>query len=256
MKIGLTLSGGGARGIVHLGVVKALAEHGVKPTMMAGTSAGAIAGALLANGYTADEILDFILKTNFFQYFRPTLGGMGLLRMDKAEELFLKYLPHNSFESLKMPLTVVATDIQAGELVYFDAGELIRPVMASSCLPGIFQPIVLQKRMLVDGAVLNNLPIEPLLGKVDVLIGINCNPYLPNKPVKGTRGILEKSIMLAIRSKTQERLKRCDIMLEPAEVGKYDALDLRKAKEIFKIGYQYVKKSKEISEQLEQIITE
>ena len=250
MKIGLSLSGGGARGIVHLGVVKALAELGIKPDRISGTSAGAIGGAMIANGHSPDEILDIILQTNFFQYFRPTIGGMGLLKMDKAEELYLKYLPHNSFEKLKIPLTIATTDIQAGELVYFDSGELIKPVMASSCLPGIFQPIIFQKRMLVDGAVLNNLPIEPLLGKVDILIGVNCNPFLPNKPVKGTREVMEKSIMLAIRSKTQERLQQCQIRIEPVEVGKFDVYDLRKAQEIFRIGYNHIKKSKEISDQI------
>ena len=255
MKIGLALSGGGARGIVHLGIIKALAELGIKPDMIAGTSAGAIAGAMLANGYSPDEILDIILKTNFFQYFRPTFGGMGLLKMDKAEELYLKYLPHNRFDQLKLPLIVAATDIQAGELVYFDSGELIKPIMASSCLPGIFQPITFQKRTLVDGAVLNNLPIEPLLGKVDVLVGINCNPFFSNKPVKSTRDVLEKSIMLAIRSKTQERLQQCQIKIESLEVGKFDVYDLRKAREIFKIGYNHVKKSKEISAQITQIFS-
>ncbi len=246
MKIGLALSGGGARGIMHLGVVKALYELGIRPSMITGTSAGAIAGALLANGLSPDEILEIITNTNFFKYFRPSLSGMGLLSMDKAEDLYFKYLPHNSFEALKIPLTVAATDIQAGELNYFSAGPLVRPLMASSCLPGIFAPIMFQKKQYVDGAVLNNLPIEPLFEKTDYIIGVNCNPYSVNKPVKGTRGVLEKSLLLAIRSKTQERLQKCQAIIEPPEIGKYETYDLGSAREMFRIGYLAVKKSKNI----------
>ena len=178
MKIGLVLSGGGARGIMHLGVIKALNEQGIVPDFIAGTSAVAIAGALVCHGYSPDEVLQILLKTNFLKYLRPSFSAPGLLKMDKVEDLYLQLLPHNSFAQLKTPLIVAATDIEQGEIVYFDQGELIRPLMASSCLPGIFAPVNFQKRMLVDGAVLNNLPIEPLLDRqADFLIASNCNPH-------------------------------------------------------------------------------
>jgi NTE family protein len=246
MKIGLVLSGGGARGIVHLGIVKALYEQNIQPDCISGTSAGAIAGALLANGYTPDEILDIILKTNFLKHFRPAFGGMGVLNINKVEKLFLQHLPHNSFENLKIPLTVATTDIQAGESVYFDTGELVRPLMASSCLPGIFGPVLHKKKYLVDGAILNNMPIEPLIDKADFLIGVNCNPYSLDKPIKSTRNVLERCIILAVRKKTQERLQSCDVVFEPVEVGKYDIFDVKKAREIFRIGYSRKKSKRRI----------
>ncbi len=252
MKIGLVLSGGGARGIVHLGVMKALQERGIFPHAIAGTSAGAIAGALIAHGYTPDEILNILVKTNFLKYLRPSFSGPGLLRMDKVEEFYTEWLPHNSFEKLKIPLTVTATDIEAGEIVYFKSGELIRPLMASSCLPGIFEPIRFRKQRFVDGAVLNNLPIEPLIEqKLDFLIGVNCNPYQLDKPVNSTRSIIERSLMLAVRNKTQERLRQCHLAYEPKEVGRYDIFDIRKAREIFLVGYQAVAKSPEKLKALE-----
>ena len=239
MKIGLVLSGGGARGIMHLGVIKALNEQGIVPDFIAGTSAGAIAGALVAHGYSPDEVLQILLKTNFLKYLRPSFSAPGLLKMDKVEDLYLQLIPHNSFAQLKTPLIVAATDIEQGEIVYFDQGELIRPLMASSCLPGIFAPVNFQKRMLVDGAVLNNLPIEPLLDRqADFLIASNCNPHSLDKPLNSTRTIIERSLLLAVRNKTQERLQRCDIVLEPKEVGRYDIFDVRKAREIFQIGYR------------------
>lgn len=246
MKIGLVLSGGGARGIMHLGVIKALQERGVEFTAIAGTSAGAIVGALFSHGYSPDEVLDKLLKINFLKYLRPSFKGPGLLKMDKVEELYKELLPHNSFESLTIPLTVTATDIEVGETVYFQSGELIRPLMASSCLPGIFEPIRYNKRLFVDGAVLNNLPIEPLLDQgIEFLIGANCNPHSLDKPVRSMRTVIERSLLLAVRNKTQERTQQCQLMFEPKEVGKYDIFDVRKAREIFLTGYNSVLKSPE-----------
>lgn len=244
MKIGLALSGGGARGIMHLGVIKALQEQSFDIVRLSGTSAGAIAGALIAHGYSPDEALELIMKTNFLRYFRPSFSKMSFITMEKVEELYLKYLPHDSFEALKIPLTVCATDIQAGESVFFESGRLIRPLMASSCLPGIFEPIVYQKKMLVDGAVMNNLPIEPLLGKIHIIIGSNCNAYPLNKPLRSVANLLERSLLLSIRNKTYDRLRQCDLTFEPTEVSRYDIFDVRKAADIFKIGYQAVLKAK------------
>jgi NTE family protein len=247
MTIGLALSGGGARGIMHLGVIKALQEQGLPLSCIAGTSAGAIAGAFVAYGYTPDEVLNILLKTNFLQYLRPSFNGPGLLHMNKVEKLYQDLLPCNSFEKLKIPLTVAATDIEAGETVYFQRGELIKPLMASSCLPGIFEPIRYQKKLLVDGAVLNNLPIEPLLSQnANFLIGSNCNPRVLDKPLVSMRNIVERSLMLAVRNKTQERLLQCDLVFEPKEVGRYDIFDVKRAREIFKIGYQAVVKSEKL----------
>ena len=244
MKIGLALSGGGARGIMHLGVMKALQEQGFQIERLSGTSAGAIAGALFAHGYSPDEALGIITQTNFFRYFRPSFSKMSFLSLEKIEELYLKHLPHDSFEALKIPLTVCATDIQAGESVFFESGHLIKPLMASSCLPGIFEPIHYQKRLLVDGAVLNNMPIEPLLGKVEIVVGSNCNAYPLNKPLRSVANLLERSLLLSVRNKTSDRLRQCRFTFEPPEVSRYDIFDVRKARDIFKIGYEAVVRSK------------
>ena len=254
MKIGLALSGGGARGIMHLGVIKALAERDIRPHRISGTSAGAISGAMIAHGYSPDEVLEILVKANFFRYFRPSFTKMSLLTMEKVENLYAQHLPHDSFEALEIPLTVCTTDIQVGENVFFDSGRLIRPLMASSCLPGIFEPILYQKRLLVDGAVLNNLPIEPLIGKVDFIIGSNCNTYPLQKPITSMASLLERSLLLSIRSKTYDRLQKCDLTFEPVEVGKYDIFDIRKARDIFKIGYQAVVKSKTLLPTIEKLL--
>lgn len=96
----------------------------------------------------------------------------------------------------------------------------------------------------MDGAVLNNLPIEPLIEqKVDFIIGANCNPFAYDKPIRSTRNVVERSLLLAVRNKTQERLRQCHLVFEPKEVGRYDIFDVRKARDIFMVGFQAVKKS-------------
>lgn len=242
MKIGLVLSGGGARGIAHLGAVKALAERGIKPDVISGTSAGAIAGGLLAYGYLPDEILEIIIDTNFVRYVRPTFRGNGFLRIDRLQEVFQKHVPENTFEALKIPLIVTATDVHAGEAIYFQKGELIRPILASSCLPGIFEPIQFQNRYLVDGGVMNNMPVEPLIGIADYIIGMHCNPFQLKEPPKSTREVLARSLILAVHAKTKERFDHCHLLIEPPELGDYSVYDLRKARELFVLGYKHTRK--------------
>lgn len=241
MKIGLVLSGGGARGVAHLGVVKALTEHGIQPAIISGTSAGAIAGGLLAYGYPPDEILEIIIRTNFVRYVRPSFGGNGLFRIDRLEEVYKKYIPENTFESLKTPLLVSATDVYAGESVCFNEGELARPVLASSSLPGFFEPILYQGRYLVDGGVLNNMPVEPLDGLADYIIGVHCNPFKLKAPPRNTREVVARSLILAVHAKTKERFEKCHLLLEPPQLCEYSLYDLRKARELFSLGYRYTR---------------
>lgn len=239
MKFGLVLSGGGARGIAHLGVLKGLQEEGFAFSQIAGTSAGAITGTMLANGYTPDEILKIIEKTPLYRHIRPAFTRMGLLRIDKVETVFRTYLPHDRFEALQTPMHIVATDLTEGCLTVFDTGELIRPMLASCCLPGIFEPYWINKHQYVDGAVLNNMPVEVIEEKVDFIVGVHCNPFTTQKPITSIKGVLERSLVLAVRSKTRERLTRCNLLIEPAELSRFDVFDWRRARDLFRVGYQY-----------------
>ncbi|MGA0560626.1 patatin-like phospholipase family protein [Larkinella sp. VNQ87] len=241
MTFGLVLSGGGARGIAHLGVLKGLLEAGFSFSQLAGTSAGAIVGSLFAYGYSPDEILKIIETTPFYRHVRPAFTRMGLLRLDKAETLYRTYLPEDRFETLPIPLHVVATNLTEGTLAVFDTGELVRPVLASCCLPGIFEPYWINKQQYVDGAVLNNMPVEVIEQKVDFIVGSHCNPFVSHKPLTSMKGVLERSLVLAVRSKTNERLARCNLLIEPPELSRFDVFDWRRARELFRLGYQHVR---------------
>lgn len=241
MKIGLVLSGGGARGIAHLGVLKALLEKKIEISMISGCSAGSIVGAMFAAGYSPDHIFELVVSTKTLRTMRPSWSRGGLLHMNRAEEVYLKYIPHNSFERLKIPLTVNATDLHAGETVYFSTGELLRPVMASCSIPGLFDPIILNQRTLVDGGVLNNMPIEPLIGHCDYIIGSHCNPYGIQQTSKSMTTIITKALFLAINNNSKSRLAQCDLLIEPPLLKNFDPADIRKSIDIFKAGYEYTK---------------
>jgi NTE family protein len=241
MKIGVALSGGGARGISHLGVLEALEEYGIHPTYLSGVSAGAIVGALYAAGNKPWEILRFIVKTKIFKFFKPDTSLTGLLRIEATEKLYEQMLKENSFASLNIPLTVSATDIEYGEIVYFSEGELIKPLQASSCVPVLFAPVEINSRYYVDGGVLNNLPVEPLEGKCDYIIGVHSNALPAQFRVTNIKQMIERALHLAINTNIEGRKQKCHFFIEPPKTAFFGVYDVAKAQEIYQVGYEYAK---------------
>ncbi len=243
-KIGLVLSGGGARGIAHLGTLKALEELGL-PTIshISGTSAGAIIGALYSYGYKADEILEIIIKTGFLSTVRPTMFRRGFLKLDALENVIKKYIPENNFSALKIPVTVAATELRKGRAIYFDTGELSKPMVGSACIPVIFEPITFNEHTLVDGGIMDNLPVAPIRKYCDIIIGCHSNPIDNDFDVRNVKVIIERSLLMAINGNTNISKQECDILIEPEGLKKYGSMDLGKAKELFDIGYTYTLKN-------------
>jgi NTE family protein len=239
-KIGLVLSGGGARGFAHLGALKALEELEVKIDMISGTSAGSIAGALYAHGYDPQEIFNIISKAGLLKSVRPAWSWTGLLSLDGFKELLKKYLPENSFESLKLPLTIAATEIQYGKTIYFSEGELITPIIASSSIPALFNPVHFKENIFIDGGILDNFPVKPLVGKCDFIIGIHTNPIGHKLDIRNMKEVTERALLMAINVNSGISKTFCDVVIEPPTLGNYSTLDLGKATEIFDVGYQYV----------------
>lgn len=238
--LGIALSGGGIRGIAHLGVLQALNDYGIFPTHLSGSSAGAIVGAMYAKGFAPKEIFDIIVQTNYFKFIRPAISWTGILKMDTTEELYRKYLGEDSFESLNVKLTVAATDIQRGKVIYFNQGELIKPVMASSCIPGMFDPIQIGNKILVDGGVLNNLPVEPLEGVCDTIIGVNCNHLPMDASITNIKKLVERTVIMSMNYNVYSRKSKCDYFIEPKGLAKYGVFDIKKAQEIYDAGYTAV----------------
>jgi NTE family protein len=244
MKTGLALSGGGARGIAHLGVLKALEEFEIKPAVISGCSAGGIIAAMYAAGNSPQAILEFLKSKKFLSYFRPAFSK-GFIRMEKLETLLLNYFPDNTFESLAIPVILNATDLNRGRTVYFSKGELIKPILASCSIPVMFEPVVFQQNVYVDGGILNNLPVEPLLDRCDFIIGVHTNSYNENFPLNSIRLVMERSLLLAIQTNVKERIQYCDMFIEPTLLHRFTTLDIDKAQEIFDIGYEHTISLKE-----------
>jgi len=237
MKIGLALSGGGARGFAHLGVAQYMYEQNIRPDMISGTSAGAIAGAFLVAGYEPKRTLEIISDINFLKFFRPAMSWSGLVNLEKLSGILLEYFPEDSFSDFKIPLIISTTNYTKGENVNFESGELIRPLLASASIPVIFKPITMGEDSFVDGGITNNFPVNLLKPHVDFTIGINCNPVGISNQNNSMKDMLERTMLMIINYQTKEQAKLCDIFIEPEELSSYKVFSISKAKEIFDIGY-------------------
>ncbi|TDD97399.1 patatin-like phospholipase family protein [Flavobacterium cellulosilyticum] len=238
-KVGIVLSGGGARGIAHLGILKALEEFGTKPSVISGTSAGAIAGAFYARGFSFEEILIILKKGHFFNYSNLLIKKQGFFSMKGFEKIYSNYFPTNSFSDLNIPLYVAATDVLKGEIVYFSSGDISQSLMASSCFPVIFQPVKYMETYFVDGGVLDNFPIKPLLNQCEIIIGIYVNSIKKEINEIHMNNIIDRSFHLALYNSVKNKIKKCDLFIEPPDMSQFGMFDLRKTNEIFDYGYKY-----------------
>lgn len=157
-RIGLVLSGGGARAFAHIGVLRVLSRAGARFDVVAGTSMGAIIGALYAAGATADDIYEVASGVGWRDVVDISLQA-GLIKGDKLEALLAEHLPPD-FADLKIPLAVTTTDVENGDAVVLMEGDLVKAVRASSSFPGAIEPLLLYGRVLADGGIVNNLPVS------------------------------------------------------------------------------------------------
>jgi NTE family protein len=239
IKTGLVLSGGGARGVAHLGAIQALLDKGIKPDIISGVSAGAIVGSLYGAGMMPEEILENFIKTRVFRYIRPAWSKFGFLNIQKLIAIYKLYLPLKTFEDLKLPVIISAADIIEGKTIYFSEGDLVKAVLASTCIPLLFAPVKMDGRLMVDGGIINNLPVEPLVDDCNLIIGIHCNPSNRTYKPKGMKSILERTFHLSIANNVRERAQYCDIFIEPPGLANIGLFEISKAREIYKMGYDY-----------------
>jgi len=243
MTTGIALSGGGARGISHLGVLKALDELGVHLDYISGTSTGALVGALYSYGLSPDKILELIINTRFFSSLRPAWTWTGLVNMDGLRDLIIKLIPEDSFDALKIPLTITATNLTKGKADYFTTGPLVPAVLASCCVPVLFNPVHVNGEVYVDGGMTDNLPSKSIRHKCNLLIGSHCN-YVSNEfDVKNFRSVIERSLLMAISGNTTVSKELCDILIEPPGLANISVFDVKNAELLFDVGYEFLIKN-------------
>lgn len=243
VRIGISLSGGGARGAAHIGVLQALLEEGLGPSLVAGTSAGAIIGGLYAAGLQPQQMLDFIqeskmIKLLSFKPLRAVLGELTYLKERLAE-----VIPHDRFEALQLPLFVAISNLNTGKVEIRSSGELYSVIAASSSIPLVFSPVSIGGQQYVDGGLLCNLPVKPLVNRCDFILGVNVMPAVEvdGRSIQHVFSIATRCFDLSIQANTLPQLPFCNLLLEPARVSKYHIFQFASYREIYDIGYEEAK---------------
>jgi NTE family protein len=238
-QVGIVLSGGGTRGIAHIGVLQALREHGIHPECIAGTSAGALVGALYAAKYSAEEMLEFFKVKSPFKLSKLALRGPGWIDTEKVVADFREYFPEDSFEALSRRLFVTATDLVNARLEIFTSGPLIRPLVASSSVPMVFTPTQIDRRWFSDGGIINNFPVEPLKVLCDVVFGVYATPLRSayQSDLKSSLAVSQRAFELAMFFSSRRKFHECDVLLCPEELSPFGTFDTKHLEQILEIGY-------------------
>jgi NTE family protein len=241
VKYGLVLSGGGARCYAHIGVLKALHELGIAPGVVAGTSAGAIAGAFYCDGKHPDEIHDIFRKNDVNGSINLMNLVKGFLKHDNLKRVLDKYLSAKNFSELKYPLFVNAADYTTAKEIVFSEGTIADKIIASATIPVIFEPVQINGIPYVDGGIANNLPAQAIRPFCEVLIGVHVNPVNPWTQNSGFLENLDRALNMAILHTITPGKSLCDVFIEPPAVAKYQMFGTGKLEEIVNIGYNYTK---------------
>ncbi len=239
-RLGVVCSGGGARGIAHIGVLHALEERGIHAECLAGTSAGAIVAALYSGGHSTEAMLDFFETRNPLKLSKLSFGKPGIIDTAKIRAELREYFPGDSFEALERRLFVAATDLLNARLVIFESGPLISPILASSSVPVVFTPTRIGGRWFADGGLIDNFPVGPLKGLCDVLLGVYVSPLRAVRPedLSSTLAVSQRALEVARYTNSKPKFHECDVMLCPEALGGYAAFDTRYVHEIFDVGYR------------------
>jgi NTE family protein len=252
-KVGIVLSGGGIRGIAHLGVLKALINAGIKITHISGTSAGSIVGAFYASGIDPEEGLEIFMRTKLLRFIRPA-GSLGLVSIEHTSALLNNFFPEDKIENLKIPLTIAATNFSEGQIVYFSKGPLIKAIQASCCIPGIFRPIMIDGQMYVDGGILNNFPVEPLMKDCDFIIGSSCNHLKPITSITNITTLMGRAGLMTVNKDMEQKAGFCDILIEPKGMGEISTFDMKKAETIYWLAYEETLKTIRNNEKIKAVL--
>ncbi|MBS1128288.1 MAG: Patatin [Nitrospirae bacterium] len=223
-RVALVLGGGAARGFAHIGVIRALEQEKVPIDLIVGTSVGSLIGAI----YAYDVITAFT--------------GMGVAKGDKLEEFVKSKVPVANIENLKIPFAAVATDLNRGTSVVLDKGPVARAVRASSAIPGVFNPVEYQGRLLVDGGVIDNIPVSVAREKgADIVIAVDISENVVNFNITNIVDVMLQSITImgAVNAKT--RKKEADVLISP-KVGDVGMMDFTQKKRCMLAGIEATQK--------------
>ncbi|MFG6396945.1 MAG: patatin-like phospholipase family protein [Muribaculaceae bacterium] len=237
-KLGIALSGGGARGFAHIGALKALDEAGFKPDVIAGVSAGSVAATLYAAAVPADEIMQLFASMKFSDFCSFSIkNGEGMFSMAKFKNFIVKATGVDRLENLSIPTYVGVTDLDHGTPAEFHDGLLGERVMASCSIPLVFKPVRINGTYYVDGGVLRNLPAWIIRDKCEKLIGINCSPLTKFRYKKSFFEIAMRTYNLMAKANQLEDMKMCDKVIITPDLAGYQVFNLKDINKVYLSGY-------------------
>jgi NTE family protein len=246
-KVALVLSGGAARGFAHIGVIRALEQEKIPIDLIIGTSVGSLIGAIYANDRNSFELewTAFTLeKESIFDYGLFTaFSGMGLAKGEKLEEFVRTKIPTANIENLKIPFAAVATDLNKGVRVTLDKGSVVKAVHASSAIPGVFEPVQHQGRLLVDGGVIDNIPIAVAREKgADIVIAVDISENVENHNITNLVDVMLQAVNIMFNENVLAHKNNADVLITPA-VGKVAMLDFTQKKQCMQAGIEATQKA-------------
>ena len=242
--IGVALGGGFARGIAHIGVLKVLEQEGIPIRAVAGTSVGALIGAAYCSGLSIQELEEVAHKVRFTTFARWTLSRYGFATNDRMVTFLTRTLKCKTFEELRIPLGVTATDFNTGEGVVFHSGSIIDPVRASCAYPGMFLPVEIRGRYLVDGMLSYPVPTRPLreMGADRVLAVHLKGTWANGGPPRHLFDVIGQSFAIAQDAMSSMWKESADLVIEPNVAGfAYD--DFKRADDLIHAGEVAMRKA-------------
>lgn len=239
-KIGLALSGGGARGVAHIGVLRALAEKGIEADVLSGTSAGAIVATWQAAGLSLEQMLEIVAESSLFKAFKLVIPNTGLTSLSYLKERLAKVIPEDNFSILKKPTYIAISNLNKGQLEVRNEGSLFDVVTASCSIPLIFKPVEIDGAIYVDGGVFCNLPVDPIKDKVDYTIGVDVMPAVEwkSKSLNGWFGIGIRCFELSVHANSLAQKRLCDHLIQVEKAVTFHTFQFNKYKELEELGYQ------------------
>lgn len=236
-RIGLVLSGGGARGFAHAGALKALEEVGIKPDIIAGVSAGSVVTAMYASGMTPEEIITSFADVKFSDFAELGVPRDGFFSMDGFRKFLKKKIPFERIEDLPTPAMICATDLDHNKPVAFSEGNIVDCVTASCSIPIVFKPVRIDGVTYVDGGVLANLPAWALRDQCKYLIGINCSPVPRRGKPKSIMDIAHRTYDLLVKNNSRPQMELCDLAVSIDDIASYKVFNLKEIRRVFRSGY-------------------
>lgn len=241
--IGLALGGGAVLGAAHVGVLRAIDEFDIKIKYISGTSIGAFVAAFFAFGKNWKEIKQIATELKWIDITGISLSRYGLLSNEKLGKLILEHIGDKNIQDSDIPLAMIATDVTSGEKIILDKGPVADAVMASTCIPGIFKPIEKNGRMLVDGGIVENVPINTIKGMgAEYVIGIDLNAKHKYDKPDNILDVIINSFHFLMKKSVKLQKEDADLLIEP-DLAAFNRSDMSQVDKLMEKGYEDSKKA-------------